>query len=396
MNTKSITFIILLTLFALQSSAFTQAPLSDALESMSNGNTSEVIKNLSAELFNEANRERLGKIYAVISIAYFLENDKPKEQCENLLFVIEEDMKNSLGASFVKYLSGNATDNFIETTVKRADNNWKAASIIARYVSLLNRNPNTKTLDKLADEYRKLSSELSEDEWGNTWSSRIDKWQNWIHDRSGNKGDLEKLITIDREIKEAAPDIDTITAEELAELKEIYKNRPKTASLDFDEKEVSSYIASLPENLKNLENTRLSTITNIKHYLVKVLERSPYPKGIKTKKRTIRGTITMANKNYLVYKKSTRSKKSSRVFWKDLTFEQYADMMEFYAMRRSRITGAGGKSRAEIKKDAANDFLGAAILCEWFGDYKKALHYAKEAIKYNPKIKESVSDIIIK
>ena len=71
-------------------------------------------------------------------------------------------------------------------------------------------------------------------------------------------------------------------------------------------------------------------------------------------------------------------------------------MMEFYAQRRMKIIGAGGKSRTAIKKDAANDFFGAAILCDWFGDYENALKYAKEAIKNNPLIKKSVSNMILK
>jgi uncharacterized Zn finger protein len=110
----------------------------------------------------------------------------------------------------------------------------------------------------------------------------------------------------------------------------------------------------------------------------------------------MRGTITMANENYLVYKASTRSKKSKRVYWKDLKYIQYADMMDFYATRRTKITGAGGKTQSEMKKDAADEFLGAAILCDWFGDYEYALELGRKAIKNNPSLKDSVTTVLLK
>ena len=103
----------------------------------------------------------------------------------------------------------------------------------------------------------------------------------------------------------------------------------------------------------------------------------------------------MANSNYLVYKKSTRSKRSQRVYWKDLKFEQYAEMMEFYGDRKKKMTGAGKITAADMKREAANDFFGAALLCDWFGDYENALRYAKKTIENNPAMKDSISKMLL-
>jgi len=394
---KSINYILTTLLIVLSSNlCFGQEPFSKALRAASEGNPSSSIDELSELLFDEEDKVKLGKSYAVLAISYTLQNDNPKEKYEDLLFIIPEDMQNSVGASFVKYLSGKMSSTSFKKAVSNSDNNWKAASEVASYLTLLGNNPELESLNSAAKQYKKLSSNLGGSDWGKAWASRIDKWQDWILKKGGNKDRLEEYITAGWKIRDGNYDIETITEKEYADLRKVFRNRPKEPSLDFDKSKVERYIKSLPEKLRKREESRFTTVSTIKTYIIRVLERSPYPNGVQTRSRKMRGTITMANQNYLVYKTSTRSKKSKRVYWKDLKYIQYADMMEFYANRRTKISGAGGQSQSEMKKDAANEFLGAAILCDWFGDYKKALELGKEAIKSNPSIRDSVNTVLLK
>jgi hypothetical protein len=396
MKTYYKTIYTILAAVLISSASSAQDTYSKALEAVSKGHTYSSIDKLTELTFDESDKVRLGKIYAILSIAYTLQDEKPKEKYENLFLIIPEDMQDSIGATFVKFFTGQISSAKLKKAVSMSGNNWQAASIIARYLVLLRDNPDIESLKSLAAEYKKKCSSLEKDDWGKVWYSRIDKWQDWINKKNKSKYGLEKLIITDRKIEEKLKiDIEQVTLNQYADLREKYKNRPKEASLDFDKNKVIKYIESLPENLQKLEKARFNTVASIKTYIVRVLERSPFPNGIKTKRRNIRGTITMANENYLVYKKSTKSRKTQRLYWKEVSPEQYSDMMEYYAKRRSNVTGAGGKTQAQFKKDAANDYLGAAILCDWFGNYESALKYAKAAVKHNPDLRKTVSKMIL-
>lgn len=177
---------------------------------------------------------------------------------------------------------------------------------------------------------------------------------------------------------------------------EKYEGRPKPASMDFDDDIFEKYLNALPVNLRATEKLRYSTVKNIKSFIVRVLERSPYSKGLKTRKGNKRGVVYMANIHGLRLKKSTRSKKGKSYKWKELKFEQYPEFMEYFAKRRLGISGAGQLSKKKLKQDAAMEYLGMAILCDWFGHYKNALKHAKRAVKICPDIKIRVSRMMLR
>jgi hypothetical protein len=111
--------------------------------------------------------------------------------------------------------------------------------------------------------------------------------------------------------------------------------------------------------------------------------------------RKRKGVVYMANENILRLKKSVRSKRGKNYKWSDISFSQYPAFLEYFATRRLRMPGAGLHSRKEMKKNAANEYLAAAILSDWFGYYENALRYAKRAVDIYPDMKKQVSRMML-
>lgn len=238
------------------------------------------------------------------------------------------------------------------------------------------------------------------------WKPSIDRWRKWLDSGFKQSDSLEPLLLSKSKKTANSPaaiannpvkDITTVTAEEFAEGRaEKYKGRQKPDSMEFSDAVFNKYLSSLPEKLRATEKLRYTNVKNIKPYLVRVLERSPYPHGLITKTKNMRsGVIYMANENILRYKKSSKTKKGTSYKWEDLAFEQYPAFMEYYAKRRLGISGAGQNSKKKFQQDAATEYLGMAILCDWFGHYEDALKYAQRAVEICPEINSQVSRMML-
>lgn len=312
--------------------------------------------------------------------------------------------------SILDYLSGNesiSTDDLMLQSKKNASN-WSIATI-AMFAKTLS---DFAAVDKFKlyfyiDNYLANYNIIKKKKEIAGWKNRVDIWKKWCDNDLKSDGlELEPLLIAKSNkgkgntiatTNETTLDITTVELKDFEEGRdEIYKKRPRPASMTFDDKKFEKYLVSLPVKLQAAEKLRYQTVKGIKHYLTRVLERSPFPKGIYLKgKGKKNGVIYMANLNGLRFKKSTKSKKGKTYKWNQLAFAQYPACLSFYAKRRLGISAVGRTSKKKIKRDAANDYLALAIVCDWFGEYKKSLKYAKIAVKTYPKLKNSVSRLML-
>ena len=253
------------------------------------------------------------------------------------------------------------------------------------------------------------------------WIPFSKKWRKWVDSglkKEANSG-LEHILVTHSDnatvmpsdkINEAssgepAKNVMELTEEDFAADRETkYSARPRPASLEFDdlEKGLDDYFNSLPTNLAEKERKRLKGVKKVKHYIIRIMERTPYPEGliVKNKKkpgktRKIRGVVYLANKHHLRLKKSKRSKKGRNYDWEDLSMIQYERFIDFFAERRLKMTGAAESKKTDMISDAANDYIALALLLDWYGYYTDALKYAKRAIEIKPDFSAKVSDLFL-
>lgn len=304
------------------------------------------------------------------------------------------------------YLSGNnlITPEKIFETTKSSASTWALATVAMFAKSLSDgKEPDKQQLYYYIDNYNGNYQFLKEHPEIADWKPSIDRWRKWCDSGFKEEKGLEPLLraksnkssgtaaAVEEKIG-GGKDIAAVTAEEFVQGRaEKYQGRPKPASMDFKDDVFNKYLATLPEPLRATEKLRYTTVKDVKPYIVRVLERSPYPNGLILKNKNMsHGVVYMANENLLRFKKSTKSKKGTSYQWEDLAFEQYPAFMEYFAKRRLGVTGAGATSKNKIKKDAATEYLGIAILCDWFGQYEDALKNAKRAVELCPEMNDQV------
>jgi len=240
-----------------------------------------------------------------------------------------------------------------------------------------------------------------------SWRKEVPKWRKWCENGFKSAPDLPILLrarSVDGDAKLAPSaatnpkfDITTISLEDFIATRAPYAKRPKLVGLQCSRQILQRYFDTLPKELKRSELRRYKTIKSVKEYIIRILERNPYPNGLilKRRRKTIRisGIVTMANEKYLIYRKSNKSK---RCYWKDLSYKQYAAFMKYYAGQRLKLKGGVGKlKRSEILADASDDYLGLAMLYDWHKKYKSALYYARKAIQLNKKNKNAISAAMV-
>jgi hypothetical protein len=83
-----------------------------------------------------------------------------------------------------------------------------------------------------------------------------------------------------------------------------------------------------------------------------------------------------------------------RLTWKDISLEQFVKFMLFYIKTRRDAISTGAVSRSEMK-EVGDDYLKLATLCDWYGNYRQATDYAKEAVKYNPETEKKLREYLL-
>ncbi|MBN1864421.1 MAG: hypothetical protein JW808_05935 [Victivallales bacterium] len=344
-------------------------------------------------------------INAIISL--YLQNEPEKAKKSAMAAKAAIASKDDPFHVILDYLSGTPMEPaLMAETISGSAVNWALGTVAVFARSLSDsEKPDKQKLYFCIDNFEANFTLLSKNPEVAQWKQSVEKWRKWCD--SGFKADAcvsgEPLL-LARSLKagdggkrrEDFKDITTVLPDEFKEGRsERYAGRPKPISLDFDDKAFEQYLSSLPENLREGEKLRYSIIKGLKHHMILVMERTPFPNGLITKRGKRNGVVYMANVNVLRLKRSQKSKKGESYKWEDLSFRQYPAFIEYFAKRRLAVSGAGQVSREEQMQGAANEYLGLAVLCDWFGQYEDALKYANEAVNTHPDSIKNISRIML-
>ncbi|HOK04601.1 MAG TPA: serine/threonine-protein kinase [Victivallales bacterium] len=290
-------------------------------------------------------------------------------------------------------------------------------------------------LDQVSYSRRCLAAgeKVSSDFWGNAWFQRINDWKQYIEFGKGDPSLLEPLIAANkyelktsavsktennksldhnriaiRPPKDDASDILKIDDEKLIENIDISlltpewlendrstfaTNRPKPSNYTFTPSQIENYISSISPERKSSEQIRIQQVASIKNYICQLLARSNYPKTITTiDGKSYTGKL-MLNPNYISLEKAG---KFQRRQWSDLPPSQLANIMDYFAGLRLKVSDAVGTSEQTRKKEAAQDYLRIAMLYDWYGDYQNAVKYCKKSMAVYPEAEKSVKRFIMK
>ena len=190
----------------------------------------------------------------------------------------------------------------------------------------------------------------------------------------------------------------SLTAADRREIHEKkYKKRFMPQDFDFSSENSSlqKYLSSLTdERIQKLEKLRVKLLSGVKPNLLATFERNPYTGRIKLKRSSTNGTIALANENTLIIRRGRNSRRRNQVSWTDLAPEQIFTFLEYYGDMRMKLSD-GTVSAKERKEHAANQYLVAAILADWYGEYDDALRLARKAYRANPEIQKKTEVLFL-
>ena len=325
------------------------------------------------------------------------------------------------------FLSGNSsiTDDEITKVCQSHAMDWTLATIVM-FIKYIADNDNLDKyklyfyLDNFDGNYKLLSDkhELA------FWKTKSEQWRKWVDSAFSKNAlpDPDKLLiqkssasatpsavnTQDNNV-DAAPvslNLDEIDLETFAaERDEKYASRPRPADLEFDDKILDKYLSSLDPQTAAKEKKRINAVKEVKHYIIIVLEHTPYDKGLlvkgkkkkkgKAKPRHIKGVVYLANIHHLRIKKSKRSKKGKNYNWDDLAFQQYINFIDFFAERRLKMKGTSFTKTEDFAEDAAKDYYALVAMCDWYGHYEEAITYAKKCIEAKPEFANKIKKLLL-
>ncbi|GEM_PF-5674899 len=178
-----------------------------------------------------------------------------------------------------------------------------------------------------------------------------------------------------------------LKADWIKERREFAEKRPRPENYVITAEAMKSYLNSIPEDKRELEENRYKQVSGIKDYMCRLMERNSYPKSVQLSTGGKAAGI-MVNPNYIAVK--TSSRKFKRLGWESLPVEEAANILDYFAAMRQKITNVPGVSKDELKRMAAEDYLRIGMLCDWYEDYDNAVKYAKKAAEVDPKIEDIV------
>ncbi len=270
--------------------------------------------------------------------------------------------------------------------------------------------------------------------WGNAWFDRVHIWKEWMEFGRGDVASLEPLIAANKyeltsqgakkpDLKTAEKpetvamippkqekseldtkpsdektvadvDLSLLTAKWLEDDRASFASgRPRPSDYNFTASQMDGYLAGVQESRRENERTRLNQVSGMKHYLCQLLSRSAYNKPVKTiNGKTFTGQM-MANPNYISIK---TGKGFQRLDWNQLPPAEMTRIISHFAEARMKVSGAAGTSAETRRKEAAQDYLRLAILCDWYGDYPSAVGYARKSISVYPDSEKSVKKFMMK
>lgn len=164
--------------------------------------------------------------------------------------------------------------------------------------------------------------------------------------------------------------------------------RPKDFVFDAEQSKMASYLKSLPADSKALarEKRRLKILSSVKSALSAYFAAGGYQGPVKLagSSSALTGTsISMANANVVILQTSSGTRE---VTWDKISPETVAQILTNLGARRKSVARGFGESQEQHDAQVADEFLLAAVFCDWYGYYKQAVMLVGRAVEANPEI----------
>jgi len=167
------------------------------------------------------------------------------------------------------------------------------------------------------------------------------------------------------------------------------KARPKPADLDFSRIAgvLRGYLSGLPADVRDAEAGRIELVGSCREYLLELMKRFTYEgeveDGVRLRDgRVLHGSIAYCTESFFGIRLPDVGLK--KVQWEDIAIDQYVAFLDYY-MRMRLERGAQmhvGKAASSYRREAADDCVRLAALCDWYDFPEKARHYRELARTY--------------
>lgn len=201
-----------------------------------------------------------------------------------------------------------------------------------------------------------------------------------------------------------AASIPDLTAEILEESHERqFSKRPRPADFDLDSPDVKKYVEEIAlTKPRAREKKRLELLGDVRTTIAKNLSKRPYSGKIKVKRKDggddplVRtGRIVSAGKDGVLFQPKGAGDRVAYP-WERLTPDTLSHIMEFHVrlQLKAKVRKAGA-SNYEKNRAAADDLLRAAILTDWYGDYKESKRLARIAVDIAPELEPLAESLFL-
>jgi hypothetical protein len=228
------------------------------------------------------------------------------------------------------------------------------------------------------------------------WKEQAPLWIKWCESDFKEKEGLAPLFQdiTKKKIPFIGDDVLKINLDDFKALrKKYYPKRYKPRGVIFNKERMEKYRDSLPTfDMQISEIRRYRFIKDVQTYLVHMFAKNSYTGFIKLRRGGIHGTVAMANESLLIVRRKGR--KTKRYKWTDLHSRQFATFLMYFGKLRKNL-GSPSVDKKQRLKESAEDFLRAAVILDWYGDYKRALKCVKIAIKISPAVHSKANKLFL-
>ena len=199
-------------------------------------------------------------------------------------------------------------------------------------------------------------------------------------------------ITSKDEMVNTSGSVAKLTTSKLTADRRKFSGRPKPAGFKFSESALKKYFSRLSKSDSELEGLRCRRIDGLRSELVHLNNRTPVEVStLKLTGKSIAVTRVTLTPDYISVKMGGKLKK---IDWRSLSPKQFLEFLVFYAERREAVV----VSEAIISKEAqtkniAMVYYNIAVFCDWYGDYKNAVKYAKKTISVDSRFINPVNKL---
>ena len=333
---------------------------------------------------------------AQLAFGYFLVDDESaKQRCEIIAKQLEATgiSRSDPVVETLRFLSNDdySPDYLRKRMIGEAVENQAIASMAIFIRALYNRLPPS---EWMADWTEYTSQSVKEGHWILAWRHRAsDLWYKWIMMGQGAPDDLEPLIAKSKTKSISAQSgagkplgsITNITASMIAEKRGFADVRPKSDSLSFSQEEFTKYLDCVPKDAQEAEKARFEYVSQVKAYLVKLFKTNPqfqFNDGkilLRSGEVVVVSSILPSQDQLMLNLKNGEKQK---IKWSELDPKQLMVFLESFAEKKLQVNDHNNKS--SFAAGAAEDYLFAAVVGDWHGDYEDAVRYIKKAVSVDP------------